>query len=169
MIFPLLATGVSLSIVIWLAQRKSMPAWLRGTGSIVAILAGVLAAYISARDTSYLGEESWYDASPWREIIFLLLMLIGMASRYFTHAIEQRREEVKRLKAEGQDASKVRLQFDVWEFSYPLFFAVVTFGGLLGQIQDGGVTLTHLVLSFQTGFFWQTLIKKPAGIPDAAG
>ena len=88
-------------------------------------------------------------------------MLLGMAARYFSYLIEQRRDEIQRLRAQNADSRGVKIRFDIWEFSYPLFFSVVTFGSLLTQVGDNGFTVANTVLSFQTGFFWQTLIKKP--------
>jgi len=34
----------------------------------------------------------------------------------------------------------------------------VTYGALLAQIGDSMITLANATLSFQTGFFWQTIL-----------
>jgi len=91
-----------------------------------------------------------------------MFMVLGMMVRYFAYAIEQRRDRIAELRRTSQADPQVRLQFDLWEFSYPLLFSVVTFGGLLGQVKDGDLTVANVMLSFQSGFFWQTLLKKSA-------
>jgi hypothetical protein len=49
---------------------------------------------------------------------------------------------------------------DPWDFSRPFLVSVATFGGLLSQIGDRRLDWATLALSFQTGFFWQTLLKR---------
>jgi hypothetical protein len=88
-------------------------------------------------------------------------MLLGMMTRYLVSLIEERREKLVELTKSGQQNPKVNLRFDVWEFSYPLLFSVMTFGGLLSQIKDDTLTVANVVLSFQNGFFWQSLLKTP--------
>ena len=49
-----------------------------------------------------LGEKGpWYDASPYLEIIFFVLMFLGMSARYVTKAIETRREKILELQKQG--------------------------------------------------------------------
>ncbi len=81
-----------------------------------------------------------------------------MIARYMTNAIEVRREKISALQKQGGAYSTPSLAFDIWEFSYPLFVSVVTFGGLLSQLKDHTLSLANAVLSFQTGFFWQTIL-----------
>ena len=50
------------------------------------------------------------------------------------------------------------MEWDRWEFVYPLLVSVITFGALLGQLEDTVANLPNLILSFQTGFFWQTIL-----------
>jgi hypothetical protein len=110
-----------------------------------------------------LGDETRvWNETPFRELILFALMIVGMAARYMTHAIELRRERIKELSKEqgGIRGRKPKLEFDAWEFSYPLFVSVVTFGALLSQIGDSFLTLANTILSFQTGFFWQTVLAK---------
>jgi hypothetical protein len=102
---------------------------------------------------------AWYARSPYRELILFVAMLFGMVARYFNLAIEGRRTRMSELRAKG-DQSRVRLQFDIWEFLNPLFVSVITFGALLNQLGSEGVSLANFILSFQTGFFWQTILSR---------
>jgi len=61
-----------------------------------------------------LGAEEWYQTSPYLETGFFLLMLIGMAARYVTKAIEVRRERISELKKAGGPFTKPPLEFDIW-------------------------------------------------------
>ena len=108
----------------------------------------------------FLGEVAWYDRFPYREIILFLIMLTGMVARTLTLAIERRRKVIAQLSEGGAQFEKPGLDLDVWEFSYPFLVSVLTFGGLLSQIGDEQLSLLVLVLAFQTGFFWQTVLKR---------
>ena len=46
---------------------------------------------------------------------------------------------------------KPSIEFDAWEFSYPLFVSVITFGTLLSQLEGNVLNVANIVLSFQTG------------------
>lgn len=155
------ALGVFISIAVWILQRKGLSRKLRIFLGVlfVALFACLLYFFEQAH---FLGDVPWYDRSPYREITLLFLMLVGMMTRYLASLIEERRGQLAELKKCGQQDPKVGLKFDVWEFSYPLLFSVMTFGGLLSQIKGETLSLATVVLSFQNGFFWQSLLKKPS-------
>ena len=98
-------------------------------------------------------ESSWLDKiseSPFHELVLFVCLLVGMIARVLSLAIEQRE---KRKVDTG-------LRIDKWQFIYPLLFAVPTFGGLLSQIQTKHLGVADVVLAFQTGFFWQTILRR---------
>lgn len=97
--------------------------------------------------------------SPYREILLFLAMLAGMAARFFTRAIENRRERIATARAAGQ-TRRIKIEFDIWEFVYPMITSVMTYGLLLQQIPEGRLSVATFVLAFQNGFFWQTLIGQ---------
>lgn len=111
------------------------------------------------------GPTPWYGATPYRELLLFLTMVLGMVARYFTLAIEARRTKIRNA---GMTASgkRVPLEFDLWEFLYPMLVSVITFGALLPQLENDRLTLANLILGFQTGFFWQTLLSRaePASV-----
>lgn len=39
-----------------------------------------------------------------------------------------------------------------------MFVSVVTFGALVTQLKDHTLSVSNATLSFQTGFFWQTIL-----------
>jgi hypothetical protein len=87
-------------------------------------------------------------------------MLVGMAIRYVTKAIEERRERIAAWKESGKLGGAPGLEFDRWEFVYPMLLSAITFGSLLPQIKSDELTLETTLLAFQTGFFWQTLLAS---------
>jgi len=157
----LIILGVFMAVCIWIFQTRKIG--LKAKIISLAVLGLSFVGFVALfRQGAFLGSTIWYNRSPYKEICFLLFMLLGMVVRYFAFAIEQRRDKIAELRKTGQADPRIGLQFDAWEFSYPLLFSVVTFGGLLGQVKDGDLTVANVMLSFQSGFFWQTLLKKSA-------
>jgi hypothetical protein len=135
-----------------LASSLSWP--LKAVATMLAAAALALVLYLHAGVTT-LGGQEWLERSPWWELLLFVVMLLGMVCRYMTAAIEERRS---RLRA-GESRRRARIKLDAWEFSYPLFVSVITFGGVLSAISTEGFKLTNVIISFQTGFFWQTLLS----------
>jgi 3-methyladenine DNA glycosylase Tag len=53
----------------------------------------------------------------------------------------------------------VGLDFDVWDFVQPFLVSLVTFGAIVARTSESEM-LTNILLVFQTGFFWQTVLAK---------
>ncbi len=153
-----LAYGILISIFVWLLQRRSWRIWLRLSLIIIVVCIFAIVVYIGDGPETLGPRERWYTENPGREIVFFVLMLLGMTARYLTQAIESRRERIKKLQKKGDRFKKPRIEFDIWEFSYPMLVSVITFGALLSQIEETAPTLASMTLSFQTGFFWQTIL-----------
>lgn len=151
------AVGTSLSLIIWCLQRPHWNGLLKALCCAVLVAAAALLVFLEATPRT-LGAEKWYSSGPYPDLCFFVFMLIGMAARYFTKAIEVRREKIAALEKAGAALAKPGIDFDIWEFSYPLFVSVVTFGALLTQVKGDGLSLGNIILSFQTGFFWQTIL-----------
>jgi hypothetical protein len=159
--YGLLLTG-AVTIITW----RRIPVVFKLVGlALIAVI-----AFAISPSQGFLSDERWYDRTPYREILLFLLMLAGMIARYFTRLIEERRNQI----ATTTSRKKPRLDFDLWEFSYPLFISVITFGVLMAQIGDESLSLADVTLSFQTGFFWQTVLgavqqgTTSAGNPPSA-
>jgi hypothetical protein len=86
-------------------------------------------------------------------LILFSLTLVGMVARVLNVAIENRGQE--KNKGQGRVVT-----VDRWDFVYPMLFAVPTFGALLSQTHSETLALTDVISAFQTGFFWQTILKK---------
>jgi hypothetical protein len=154
-----LILGLVLIVSLAMLQFVVSNWWLRALGAIIISL---IAAWVVAQLSGpiWLGpdDENWYDASPYAEGILFSLMVLGMGARLLSLAIEQRREKLKSL---AVDVHAPALRIDRWEFVYPMLFAVPTFGAILSQIDSPGLSVAAVILAFQTGFFWQTVLKSP--------
>jgi hypothetical protein len=153
-----LAVGLLTTLAVWTIQRQRVNLALRVVLVAPLLFIGAFIVFLLMPPVTLGTAPSWYDKQPWKEVILFITMTLGMSARYMTKAIEARRERIEILRKEGRPHKKTRLEFDAWEFSYPMFVSVVTFGALLSQIGTSALTITNLILAFQTGFFWQTLL-----------
>jgi hypothetical protein len=150
-----------IAVFIWLLQRHNWKSWLRIICLVVIAFAfaAIVIVFSAGTGPVWLGsQQKWYEHSPYLELLFFALMLAGMSARYITKAIESRRDKIAELQKQGGRFKKPRLEFDMWEFSYPLFISVVTYGALLTQLKDHTLSAGNAILSFQNGFFWQTIL-----------
>lgn len=151
--------GATIAMAIWLLERKSWSWRLRIPLLLVAVIVCGLATYLMM-DKHYLGDTDWYNRFPYRELTLFIGMLFGMIARTISQSVEVRRKKIRQLRDQSDSFQKPPLEVDFWEFSYPLLFSAITFGALLGQVGESKLTLIVLVTAFETGFFWQTLLKK---------
>jgi hypothetical protein len=139
-------------------QRKYRNVVLWGLGLIgIAGISGVF-AFINAPPGT-LGKGVSFQELPIAEGLLFVTMLFGMVASYLTKQIEQRRNRIEE-KRKRADTSSTPLEFDIWEFTYPMLVSVITFGIILQSIGEKAVDLPSVILSFQTGFFWQTVLAR---------
>lgn len=152
--------GSLVAAAIWVGQRRAWGTLRRIMFLLLVLVAAVLVVSLARDPISItLGpQEAWYESTPAPEIYYFVVMLFGMAARYITRAIEMRRERIAQLEKLGEPFNTPGLEFDRWEFSYPFFLSIVTYGALLPQLSDATFNVTSTILSFQTGFFWQTIL-----------
>jgi hypothetical protein len=154
---------IGLATVAVIALWAGFQSGFRGARATVAIVVSLvvvlLIAWFGLTRSTELGDPSPGLASPYREIVLFVIMLAGMAARFLTRAIETRRERIAAARTAGGGAA-IGIEFDVWEFVYPMITSVMTFGLLLQQIGDGALSVATVVLAFQNGFFWQTLLGQ---------
>jgi len=124
--------------------------WWWGVTFAVVLAAVVAAVFAWTGEPLTLGNKQWFERSPIRELNLFIVMLLGMAARVVSVAIERRKNP------DGAAQAPVKTR---WEFVYPMLFAIPTFGALLGQVSGDSVSMGNIILSFQTGFFWQTVLK----------
>lgn len=154
-----IALGVPVGILIFSLRPGQQHKAVRIAGTLLGLVM-LLAVGFFLLGPKLLSGDAWYERSPWKEGLLLLTMLSGMAARSLDQAIEIRSQRIAKLRAAGKLRRKPKLPLDPWDFSRPFLVALPTFGGLLGQIGDQAMGWVLVVLAFQTGFFWQTVLKK---------
>lgn len=146
--------AMSLSAMSW-TRLSTMLGIILGLG--FAALCGVSLWFF--REPVFLREaDEWWKASPWREIVLFGSMIAGMTARYLTVLIEARRRRM--AKVGFAKRGRIGIRFDGWEFAYPLLISVVTFSTVVAQTGAEDLSLANVLLSFQTGFFWETVLAR---------
>jgi hypothetical protein len=84
-------------------------------------------------------------------------MLLGMMSSYFNRLINDRRAKLEARRSAG-DNTKPPLDFDGWDFVQPFFVSLITFSFIVTRIHEADL-LNDILIGFQTGFFWQTILS----------
>lgn len=156
----LLILGVIASCILWVVQRRNWTIIARSAAGLFFVVMFALASYFHLGGIYLGGDTPWYDQTPFREMALYIVMLVGMFARTISRAIEVRTERSKQLSKQGMPPDKPALDIDWWDLAYPFFFSVITFGTLISQVEQKRLSLIILVLAFQTGFFWQTVLKK---------
>jgi hypothetical protein len=144
-------------LLLSLADLLPVRYWWRATPALLLTAAVLLLAdrnwSVVTLGPSSFELKSILTNSPIREFILFVLLLTGMIARVVSLAIERR-------ETNGVVTPATSLNIDRWQFVYPMLFAVPTFGALLSQLPTPNLSIADSVLAFQTGFFWQTILKK---------
>ncbi len=145
-------------VLIVAANQLRWSWWWRALGALLLTAVVFIPVHWLIRPPPTLGSTpDWHqqlNSWPFRELILFGALLFGMIARVLSLAIERRDADVV------GGGTKPDLKIDRWQFVYPMLFAIPTFGGLLSQTQTSEVSTTSVVMAFQTGFFWQTILKR---------
>ncbi len=144
-----ISIGIVGLIVLVSASLLKLRWWWQAVLAIV--LTGMVASLLNISEPVHLGGERWFNISPSRELLLFAAMLLGMIARVLSIEIEKWR--ANRLRTSGP-------QINRWDLVYPMLVSIPTFGALLSQTNAESLTLQALILSFQNGFFWQTILKR---------
>ncbi len=83
---------------------------------------------------------------PWEDIGMFFSMLVGIASKYLFDLIGEKRRR--------------RLAFNKWQFLRPFLVSPIIFLAILSQVPENIPAHMLFIISYQNGFFWQTLLYK---------
>ena len=107
------------------------------------------------------GQPIWYENSPWKQLVLFSVMLLGMLTNTIYDLLKTRINSKL-----SNDGGKVKHQF-IWEqFLLPLTISGILFGYIWGNHSNESLDTSTILLSYQNGFFWQTIISKL--IPEKA-
>src|SRR5262249_1838101 len=84
---------------------------------------------------------------PWIGLVYFIAMVIGMFA-HTTWALLPPK------------ATSARPKLDAWLYLPPTLVAPIVFLAVLKLIGASGFSVESLLLSFQNGFFWQTVMSK---------
>ena len=140
----------TLAIMLVLVARIS---WFWRFCGVLVITAATWFAFYALDITVRAPDFPWYEDTPWKQIIALSLTILGMAAKYLYDVIEERRH------SRSSRSSPPPLNIDVWEFILPFLVSFIVFGAFWNAHGDQTIDVTWLVITFQNGFFWQTVMS----------
>ena len=99
-------------------------------------------------------DKKWFEIGTWKHIILFLSMLLGMITNYIFEYFQHR---IKAKEAEGEYQKP---QF-IWEKLFlPFVISILLFGYFWGYHSKEPMSLTLIFISYQNGFFWQSIWEK---------
>ncbi len=99
-------------------------------------------------------EDHWYEIAPWKHFILFVSMVLGMITNYLFEYVQAR---VKAKESDGQ----TQMPKFIWEkLVLPLIIAGMVFGYFWGQHGTEAMGFTVGFISYQNGYFWQTILEK---------
>jgi len=148
--------GISLVflLVVFIITRKMHWA-LRILLILLLVILSVFVFTIFGITPPVRGEgEAWYQITPWKHIILFIVMLVGMITNYLFELLQAR---IKAKESEG----KLQPPKFIWEkLVLPLIIAGILFGYFWGQHSNEPMGMAVIFISYQNGFFWQTILEK---------
>lgn len=150
-----LVLSIFVLIYIFIIEKKDISFLKKFVGFLIVLLIYSTVAYFMYQ-LDYLGETRFVDKTPIKEVILFLLMSFGMIASVLNSAIEK----MKRERSKSKDSGSNKISIDKWEFLNPLLISVGTFCFLMTQIGDESITWSNATIAFQTGFFWNTVMKN---------
>lgn len=101
-------------------------------------------------------DQSWYEITPWKQIVLVISTLFGMISNYLLEYFQAR---IDTKKSGGKRMPKF-----IWEkIALPFIVAILVFGYFWEQHGKEPINVRIMLISFQNGFFWQTVLEKLKG------
>jgi hypothetical protein len=152
MAFPFLAIAIASAAYLINGQTTVATRIWRVAGVIAILLATY--AFLPTRYITMGGEDgAWYEASPVKQGLGLVMIILGMAAKYLFDAIENRRTRIRA----GEHGAQIA--FDRWDFLQPFVVSSLVFGSFWKGYGNEVLSVEYLTVGFQTGFFWQTILQ----------
>lgn len=96
----------------------------------------------------------WFNNSPYKQLIALFFILLGMSAKVIFNGIEERKKKI------SNGIKNPPVKIDKWDFFKPFIVSFIVFGVFWNKYGHEILTLNYLIISFQNGFFWQTILEK---------
>jgi cell division protein FtsW (lipid II flippase) len=147
---------LAIALIEWRFWRRWLGWVLVTSGCLLAVCVLSLKGF----DVT-LGRVDWYNRFPFRDVIFFLLMCLGMIAQALSSALSERRARTAERRKTDPEAPPAPLRIDRWELTLPALVAVPVFFALLAQLERQDVTTTALAIAFQNGFMWKAILHQP--------
>lgn len=151
--------GVVAAVLV-LAISRSRFRWPMSIGAAVA--ANTIALYLFG-PPPMLGVESWWQRSPGREVVVSGAMYWGVIVGLLSSSLHDWRTRVGEWSGSGRKGPKPSVQADLVEVVVVLVIASSLLMGLWGFSRTGCSMSEHVFLSFQTGFFCESIAMSVRG------
>lgn len=133
-----------------------LPRWGKIAALVVLVATlGVLGSILLSRPITRNAEveEGWYREAPWKHLLLFAAMLLGMVSNTLFDYLNAR---VRARKAGKRSMPKL-----LWEeMLMPVVIAGLVFGYFWGKHGGEEMSLAMFLVSYQNGFFWQSVLEK---------
>jgi hypothetical protein len=152
--------GFLICAALLLLQSARLPKPVRWGG--FALLA-VVAVWIlvQSQQRAMMGGE-WYDRTPYKYFILYAIMMVGMVTNVLVDAVGDVRKRRSECRTEEQ-RKLIRLTVSRYDFLYPFLLSFLTFGWLYIKVADQSLTMIILIIAYETGFFWDSVINSLKG------
>jgi len=142
--------GLGLVLIIFFGTNRRRTASVRVIGIAVGLLVTSATCYVFSPGT-FLAESEPLG-TPYRELALYACMLLGMCARFLNIAIEKRKTHPEK-----------KFEIDLFELAQPFLVSGITFGSVLAATSKTEVTIETVIIAFETGFCWQTVLQKATG------
>ena len=125
--------------------------------TLMVLMAIALYQFFSTTPIVRSPDQSWYEITPWKQITLIVGTLFGMIINYLLEYFQAR------IRAKESEKKQKMPKF-IWEkIALPFIVAVLVFGYFWEQHGKEPISVSILLISFQNGFFWQTVLEKVKG------
>ena len=160
----LLYIAVPFVLILFISTRKKLRLSIK-IGILFILIVTVIIFYqhfsFFVEKSRGVNELEWYKLAPWKHLILFASMVVGMMTNYLYEYI-QLRIKAKEAKESGELIPLV--QVFIWEkLILPLFTSVLIFGYFWSKSGEENFSLNLILIAYQNGFFWQTILSKKGG------
>lgn len=103
--------------------------------------------FLISEGSTTKGGQSFLTEIPWFQISLYFAMILGMIAKYFFDIFDKGK------------TTKITIQ--KLQLIKPLLVSPVVFGVVYASTNEATSDFSLLIIAFQNGFFWQTLLAKP--------
>jgi len=101
-------------------------------------------------------ELPWYNKTPYKQLLTFVILLLGIISKHILDTLKANDKEIVNQNKRKYNIFRRLVKL----FLKPFIASVIVFSIFWQAHGNEQLTFNYLIISFQNGFFWQTLIGK---------